>query len=191
MKLWTVMPKTVYEATIVADSIYVCDSAKSEMIQDDRKFQNAYDWLVEQMKKNIGLPADPNIKYPVWAWYRLCGKQQRPDLRWLEFTGYTEPMVLIELCKENNEVLLTDENRWTHGPLNNWPCWSLDDKVWKAEQEWYDNADVSVEEKETRKHQTWNRIFDIAQSEHVQATFWELRQEDIRKVWMFNSNSKS
>lgn len=35
MKLWTTMPKEVYERTILKTGIYICDPLKCDMLLDD------------------------------------------------------------------------------------------------------------------------------------------------------------
>lgn len=185
MKLWTVMSKTVYEDTIIKNGIYSCDTDKCDMLIndiEDKYYENAYNWLADYMNYKIGKPNNKNTKYPVWAWYKLRGKKSRPDLRWVEFKGYKEPMVLIECEIDDNKVVLSDEVKWTVSALNNIPYCYTDEEL-----EWYwDNHKIPNKDKELFKYNSWIRIFDIAESEHIQATFRELRKEDIIKVTEFN-----
>ena len=91
-------------------------------------------------------------------------------------------MVIIECEIEDNKVVLSDEVKWTVSALNNLPfCIS------KEELEWYYNNTISKKDKELFKHSSWLRVFDISESEHIQATFWELRKENIIKIWEFNN----
>ena len=184
--LWTVMPKSVYQTTILSNGVYLCNDNKCRFMREDKKIEKAYNWLSEKMKQLIGNPIDPNTKHPVWAWYQLRNKQERPDLRWIEFKGYREPMVLIEFCKNRQDILLSDEPRWTYGPLNDCPCWSMNKQTCNQERNWYYELDVPPESKETWKKETWNRVFDVSNTEHIQATFWQLQRSEIKKVWIFN-----
>lgn len=182
MKLWMIIEKRVYEETIVKTGEYVCNKNKSEMLLNDSYYHTidkAYKWLGEEMKRRI---ESNEIEYPVWAWYRLRGKEKRPDLRWTEFKGNKEPMVLLEIEIEDKKVLLSDEEKWTCAQLNNAPWCDTDEEL-----DWYyDNESVSEEEKEEFKKKSWNRIFDVKESQNVQATFWKLKKENVKRVWYFN-----
>lgn len=144
MRLWTTMPARVYKETIEKTGIYHCDPDKSEVLTWDdsgRQFANAYDWMSRYMTEKIGSPPE-GIKYPVWAWYRLRTRQARPDLRWVEFRGAAKEMVLIELEKENSQVVLSDEEIWTVAQLND-TAWCRNDE----ELDWYYNPDMEGKEK--------------------------------------------
>ena len=93
--------------------------------------------------------------------------------------GAAKEMVLIELEKENSQVVLSDEEIWTVAQLND-TAWCRNDE----ELDWYYNPDM--EGKEKFKKESWYRVFEIDQASHVQATFWELRKEEIKKIWKYN-----
>mgnify|MGYP004485125875 FL=1 len=184
MKLWTSMPLDVYENTILRTGVYVCDPSKCEMLLDDTndgQYARAYKWLEAYMTKKIG-PAPDGVVHPVWAWYKLRGRNKRPDLRWMEFKGCSEPMVLLELEIADDKVILSDEEKWT--------CAQLNDSAWceiDEELEWYyDDPNITEKEREAFKQKSWYRIFDVEKSENVQATFWVLTKENIRNVWKYN-----
>ena len=184
MRLWTTMPARVYKETIEKTGIYQCDPDKCEVLNwdgSDRQFANAYDWMSGYMTEKIGPPPE-GIKYPVWAWYRLRTRQARPDLRWVEFRGAAKEMVLIELEKEDSQVVLSDEEIWTVAQLND-TAWCRNDE----ELDWYYNPDM--EGKEKFKKESWYRVLEIDQAPHVQATFWELRKEEIKKIWKYNKKA--
>lgn len=88
-------------------------------------------------------------------------------------------MVLIELEKEDSQVVLSDEEIWTVAQLND-TAWCRNDE----ELDWYYNP--NTEGKEKFKKESWYRVFEIDQAPHVQATFWELRKEEIKKIWKYN-----
>ena len=58
--------------------VYRCDPAKTSM--PELLFVEIYEWLIQQMKKKIGIPPE-GVQYPVWAWYIQKGKHKKPDLR--------------------------------------------------------------------------------------------------------------
>lgn len=189
MKLWTCMPQQVYQHTLGNNIPYICNPDQCDMLTPDTpdgQIRNAYDWMAEQLKSKVGTPDLSDIQLPVWAWYRLRGRQSRPDLRWTEFRFYDEPMVLLEIEKDDSQVLLSDEERWTWACLNNVPCYNLDDTISEQEFNRYHNmTDVSA--RETWKRQTWQRIFDIEEAQHVQAVFWILYPNDVKNVQEFHT----
>ena len=190
MRLWTTMAKTVYDQTLGKHESYTCKTEKCDMLNFDGptgQYHKAYNWLVYEMTKRIG-PAPNGITYPVWAWHTVRGLHKRPNLHWNEFRNAPEPMVLIELEVDDDKVVLTDEEIWTCGQLNDAPCFmDAPDEQLDAELEWYyENTDIPQSEKEKFKMSTWSRIFNTEKSEHIQATFWELKPENVKKVWYYN-----
>lgn len=77
------------------------------------------------------------------------------------------------------QVVLSDEEIWTVAQLND-TAWCRNDE----ELDWYYNPDM--EGKEKFKKESWYRVFEIDQAPHVQATFWELRKEEVKKIWKYN-----
>lgn len=187
------MPLTLYQQTLSQNKSYTCDSDKCDMLSFDNiygQYHKAYNWLSNEMTKRIG-PPPIGTKYPVWAWYKIRNMHKKPNLNWREFRGSEEPMILIECEIDDNKVVLTDEEHWTGGQLNDCPCFmGKSDEELDAELDWYyDNPTVSNKEKEIFKMSTWNRIFNISHSENIQATFWELKPENIIKTWTYNKKS--
>ena len=184
MKLWTTMPKEVYVNTVLKNGVYICDSSKCDMLlydTEDKQFGRAYAWMEAYMAEKIGMAPVKGI-HPVWAWYKLRGRHKKPDLRWTEFRWYKEPMVLLELEVPDDKAVLSDEEKWT--------CAQLNDSAWcdtEEELDWYyDDPDAVPREREVFKKKSWYRIFDIENSENVQATFWILPKENIKKMWEYN-----
>ena len=91
-------------------------------------------------------------------------------------------MVLLELEVPDDKAVLSDEEKWT--------CAQLNDSAWcdtEKELDWYyDDPDATPREREVFKKKSWYRIFDIEDSENVQATFWILPKENIKKMWEYN-----
>ena len=113
MRLWTTMPKEVYENTILKTGEYICGPLKCDMLlddTDDQQFARAYSWMKAYMTEKIG-PAPAGVIHPVWAWYKLRGRHARPDLRWVEFKEYREPMVLLEMEIDGDKMVLSDEEK--------------------------------------------------------------------------------
>lgn len=197
MKLWTIQPYNVYE-TINSTGVYRCNPNLSSLLEED-SFVNAYNWLSKEMKKQIGNPP-ADIKFPVWAWYCVEGKNRRPDMRTMGMRVFEES-VIMEIEIQDNKVLLSDFDHW-HSVLN-------DDIFYKASlirnisfEEWEIEADkedvyyktLSDEEKIIYKENSWKNIFSpdiVKQSAFVQATFWELKKEEIKKVWKLKGYPKN
>lgn len=186
MILYTVLEARLYEATIAKGLPYFCNTEKCNMLADDsatKQFRKAYDWLSNQMIQRICKPENPDIKYPVWAWYCLRGLQKRPDLRWREFRNYPEPMVLLEIFVDDNVVVLSNEEYWCFGPLNHMSI-LFEDEEWNA----YDK--LPVKEKPKYMYDTWQTIFLTENEDNIQATFWQLPPTAVQNVWYFNTNNK-
>ena len=189
MILWTMQPLHVYEM-IQHTGIYRCDPARSTMMR--MEFTEQYDWLVVKMAERIGPPPE-GVKYPVWAWYKQNGKRHKPDLR-SERWGYGrggEAYTCLEINIPDDKVLLSDFDAW-HGPLNSGLLSDTEEE--DAEQETYYNS-LTDEQKKVYRYKNWERIFDIDPFENdwtrrgdwVQATFWELKREQIRDVRFFTT----
>ena len=189
MILWTFQPAEIYDQ-ILRDGIYRCDSGY--VVPD---FASSYDWLVIHMKKRIGDPPE-GVQYPVWAWYIQSWKHRKPDLRserWCYGSG-GELYACIEIEIPDECVLLSDFDNW-HCVLNRF--------LVSESVEEYDEQDAYYKslpdsEKETYMEQNWERIFNItpfenswtARGKWVQAVFWELKKEQIKKVRFFKTASR-
>ena len=186
MKLWTLQPVEVYNF-IMKNGVYRCKPELSECLTE-MNFYDAYDWLVGQMKEKIGQPPQ-NVKYPVWAWHTTYGKHKKPDLRRMDFKS-KEPMVCLEIEKSDDQVLLSDEENW-HFVLSNW-------YFSKSEEDYNTFELMSPDEQEIIKRKSWERIFLIdtfkddwiSRGMFIQATFWELKKSDIRKVIYYGKRRK-
>jgi hypothetical protein len=114
MRLWSIQPVMMYDK-LVAGKVLHCDPKKSVLVTECG-FGPAYDWLAEQMIKRVG-PPPAGVKYPFWAWHTVEWQHKKPDLRRMEFRGYSEDQVCIELEVPDRDVLLGNEDMW-HLVLN-------------------------------------------------------------------------
>lgn len=189
MKLWTIQPLEVVEQ-IEKIGYYICDSTKAELPNDFETFRNAYTWLSMEMDKRIGR-RPKGVVYPVWAWYIRNWKNKKPDLRESGYGPRGEKMVCIEIEKNKKDVLLSDFDAW-HSVLNNgyFPN-AYNESEWDRLQDWYDSLSIGKQKKV--KLSSWENIFDITpfendfmcQGRYVQATFWVLKKEEIKKIQYF------
>lgn len=188
VKLWTMQTRDVWES-LQRTGVYRTDTALCWMAEE---LPHAYSWLAREMTKRVG-PPPQGVDYPVWAWYMQNGRHKKPDLR-SERWGYgpgDEDYCCIELEIAPQRVLLSDFDVW-HSVLNNGLISDTEEEGVALEAF---HASFSDEEKTAYKEKNWERVFDISplnnnwttRGEWVQATFWELRREDIRAVRFFRT----
>ena len=189
MILWTIQPIEVYEL-IQRIGVYHCDYEKSDM----NYLQEQYDWLVREMKERIGEPPE-GVSYPVWAWYMWEGTRKKPDLRRERWgNGWKgERFACMEIDILEERFILSDFNTWSIILLNGLLA-DTEEKVEALEKEC--EALPSEAQKEY-KYRNWENVFDLTyvdngwihRGDSIQATFWELRKEDIKKVRFFTAAS--
>ena len=190
MILWTSQEEAVYNE-LLKTGVYRCDLNLSPM-KDCRK---QYDWLVRQMKQRIGPPPE-QVTYPVWALYQQDGKHRKPDLRrerWAVGCN-GERFACIEIEIPDREVLLSDFDAW---------CMLLSDFLISDTEEEDRCLEAQYEalspsEKRRMKEKNWERVFNLSplnngwarRGHEIQATFWELRLEQVRDVRFFRAAAK-
>lgn len=189
MIVWTNQPYVVYQKLMHTGSVS-CDPQKSDnlnstILESNRIFQRAYAWMIEQLRAKVG-PASVGVTYPIWAWYRQNFIHRRPDLR--ERHDYAD-QVCIELGIPEEDILLSDFSAW-HFLLNDWyNNDATNEKEWEEKERWFDN--LPAEKQKIVTAQSWQRIFDITpqkdnwtmNGKYVQACFWLLQKEQVRRVW--------
>ncbi len=190
MKLWTIQPENVFNE-LQSTGLYRCDINKSFM-KEYALVQ--YDWLVMQMRKRLGNPPE-GVNYPVWAWKKWRFDHDMPDLRaerWY-YGAKGEKFFRLEIEISDSQVLLSDFDAWS--VMLNEGLLSYSEHE-DSELEKIYNA-LSDDEKIIFRSKNWERVFDITpfnnewmcRGESIQATFWELRIEQVKKVKMFISVS--
>ena len=185
MELWSIQPESVFQE-ILSTGKYRCDITKSQM----QNCMEQYGWLVQQMTYRIGPPPE-GVGYPVWAWYQWDENRKRPDLRSERWGNGRkgDRFVLMELDIPEQDVLLSDFDSWSiillHGFLAN-----SEEECLQLEAQ-YDS--LPKEQQRILQRKNWERAFDISpfrsdwttRGRSVQATFWELRKEQILSVNSF------
>ena len=190
MILWTIQSEDVYRI-IEKTGFYHCDFSKTAFSFSERQYR----WLTDQMRKRIGEPPE-GVSFPVWAWYKWENVRKKPDFRrerWGNgFQG--ERFVCMEIDIPDEEVVLTDFDGWSiillDGLLSDT---EEEDKRLEAK---YDK--LSEAQKWNMMSKNWERVFDLTPLENewitrgssVQATFWELRKEQIKNVRFFEGATK-
>jgi hypothetical protein len=188
MTLWSIQPLHLYEKLLGCGVLH-CDPEQNGFWVD---FREAYDWLVEQMTARIGLPPQ-GVQYPFWAWALVDGVSKKPDLRRGIFNNYVGENVVLELEIPDCDVLLSDECNW-HYVLNNWYLHDVNDAEgkWDEVDAWFDS--LPPDEQDTIRKTSWERIFNEDDPDNdwdfVQATFWELKAEQVKSVRRFIGRQK-
>lgn len=209
MKIWTIQPVYVYdklreEKVLYTDitksscynfSDFLCNELKKDNIEVDESdftvFNVAYDWLKDRMSEVIERPS--NATYPWWGWYKRNMRNSKPDLRESGYANKGEQLVCMELELEESNVLLSDFDLW-HFCISNSFIPDVDNEAeFDAQYDWFES--LSKEEQEKEKFKSWETIFDThldfrpwhKRGKWVQATFWELRLEDVKKVEYFKA----
>lgn len=191
MRLWSIQPIEVWNE-LQTKGYYRCEPSKACFIYDEKSnFRDQYIWLVKQMKQCIGDPPQ-GVYYPVWAWYIFDSKNKKPDLRQCGYREPGEQSVCIEFEIPKEKVLLSDFDGW-HLVLGN----SYYIRGGSAEESdsidiWLDS--LSEEERNKETEVSWQGIFNnpvesdwCPVGQYVQATFWELRMDQVIKVQFFKA----
>lgn len=183
MRLWTIQPEEVYEQ-ILRDGKYILDEDKSSNCKD---FNQAYSWLKKQMDIK-GIKNDNNL---LWAWHTFNGKHHKPDLRYSAYDTRGTKSVCLELEIPDERVLLSDYNAWHYVLNDSYLDMSTNEEEWNKERDWFDH--LPFDERQKVKEESWQRIFDttyfkndwVSKGVYVQATFYGLELNDIKRVQHF------
>lgn len=202
VRVWTFQPAIILDV-INQTGEFICDKSKS-FAMEAPQFEEAYEWLIEKMEEKIGKRPE-GVEYPIWAWYRSYGKNKKPDLRRSEYRTIGKPgekWICIELELNEDEVVLSDEPAWTVSALNGCPFNnSSSEEEWEEINERFKQiAKEALSEGDPEKYrnvvkESWNHVFNIepfsnewfSRGEHVQATFWKIKKEQIKNITYFKS----
>ena len=158
MRLWTIQSEEVYEQ-ISSGGIYHCGGSGE-------------------------LPFD--------APYRWMAEHRRPDMRRMEFRRQSRPFALMEIEIPDRDVLLSDEESWHFVLGDNYFCDAANETEFDAACRRYDSLPEAAQR--AVKERSWEKIFTVfPQTDNgwrrigcfIQATFWELRGEQLVKVWHY------
>ena len=104
MLLLTIQHKAAYDILLETGRLI----ANEKYLLFEGQFRSSYDWLVDHMKKRIGIPPD-NVKYYVLAWYQWEGVRKRLNMRTHRYGGERgTPVVLLTIDVPENMVLLSE-----------------------------------------------------------------------------------
>jgi hypothetical protein len=197
MILWTIQSKEAWE------TIQRTGLLRAEPGFVSRDFISAYEWMAKQMEIRIE-PSKGCL--PLWSWYQWeSERKKKPDLRFGGHLPKGDHGVRIEFKIEDNKVVLSDFHLW-HYVLNYWylPATEDDDNTFEAELNehglsFYETKPLKHADFHKRIVDSWNRVFDLnwadpgesitfrREKKSIQATFWKLRLEQVRKVQPFTA----
>ena len=204
MKAYTIQTVAFYEE-LMRDGIAFC-KREGYWCRENR-FQ--YDWMVEQMRKRIGEPPIPEIKYPVWVWLQYNSRKDPiPPMSPKDILPGKNEAVMLELEVPDNAVLLSDLDLWIH-PLNGWEiCGKTESKLFDKEKAAYEKEHGKCYHLnewsptiQSKIIATWERVFDLdwvdayqapsmRWNRSIQGTIWLLRKEWLRVAHIFNRHSE-
>lgn len=133
--VYTVKPEFLYKK--MRDQCYLEGDKKYAM------FPEAYEWMVDQMKKRLPCCKDMQ-NYPIWLW------QRRPNRNETALATKGERWVILKLDIPEDEILWSSFDEW-HMILNEGPI-TYDEKEYDAIEKRGDLKEEIME--------TWERLFD-------------------------------
>lgn len=204
MKVYTIQTVAFYEA-LMQNGVVYCN--RQSWLSGVYNLQ--YDWMAEQMRKRVGEPPRPEIKYPIWVWYQYISKKRPvPTMSSKDIEKEETEAVMLELEVPDKEVLLSDFSIW-HLPLNNGAItYKHVDRQLEKELEEYENQHkgyLRVEDYspglQKKILKSWERVFDLdacnpnismrkRQNRAIQGTIWLLRKEWLKVAHIFNKHSE-
>jgi hypothetical protein len=185
MRLWTIQPIEIWEL-LQKQGVYY-----GTLDYVDEDYIKPYNWMKKQLSFKTGINKE---NYSVWAWYK------KPDLRMSGWTIKGEKSVCIEFEIDEKDVLLSDEVLW-HYVLGYWYLPSSMEDGDKFNKK-LDSKGLSFYKQKPLPEpynkmieDSWLKIFDLnwyvkdisdkRENKCIQAVFWELRLDQIKKVREF------
>ena len=120
---------------------------------------------------------------------------QKPDLRRERWrNGWKgERFACMKLDISEDRLVLTSFDSWSIVLLNG----LISDTEDEGQQLNLTYQHLSEAEQQEFRDRNWERAFDLSflhnswthRGDSIQATFWELKKEDIQKVWFFSAAS--
>lgn len=204
MKVYTIQTVSFYEELLQNGVVY-CNQ-ESWMCKECHL---QYDWMADQMRKRIGEPPLPEIKYPVWVWNQYNSKKDPiPPMSPKDIQKEENEAVMLELNVPDEAVLLSDLDLWIH-PLNGWEiCGKKESRLFDKEKDAYEKEHGRCNHLsdwpptiQNKIVATWERVFDLdwidpyqapsrRQNRSIQGTIWLLRKEWLQVAHIFNRYSE-
>lgn len=202
MVLWTIQHYPSYERLQKTGIL----RANEDYLFCADDFRYAYDWMSEKMIC-AGLIPPQGVKYPVWAWHQWEGRRKRRDMREGGHAKRGEKIVQLTIEINDQHVLLSDFDLF-HYPLGYWylPIDENDDSEFESRYKslgysFHDLSDLSIQTDKMKRLRaeivsSWDRVLLLEREDDgwlygknenktIQATFWELRLDQVVKAEVF------
>jgi hypothetical protein len=209
MRLHTFQPLFVYERLLAGHAWTANPFAglapEGVLALVEQDYQRAYQWLGAQMLARGIEPQSPQTQWPIWAWSQWNGLGHiDPDLDDPAARSFALEQTQAVLCLDidPSRVLLSDYDAW-HGVLNEWfiapeaDVDEFDSRCKASDPEWRFGSSPRDPDLLREMQESWQTVFDPAlcskvleippERSIVQATFWELRPEDVVAVRALDS----
>ncbi|MBR1683897.1 MAG: DUF3841 domain-containing protein [Clostridia bacterium] len=186
MLLWTTQPLSLL-TDLERDGVYRCAREKSWNLTKQGSLEKPYAWLIAQMRERIGEMPE-GVTNPVWAWHTWEYARTCPDPESAAFLKRTEDKVLLTLDIPEERVLLSDFEAWQSVMMGTYVAKGTTKEALEKELEAMDKVEDGKMEDFIRA--SWENVFlidpvdrwDMHRGRYVQATFWEVRREDVKET---------
>lgn len=171
------------------------------------EYAGSYHWMSEQLTKRVG-PAPVGVEFPIWAWYQFHSKKKpMPTLNPDILGSGIAKSILMVLEVPDDKVLLSDFILWNSVmsqveivPRKDPLIKKLDKLDADAGRHLFFEDLPSDIQQEIRE--TWVRVFDLnhrdpyyqpkaKRNRSIQAVFWSLKKEYVRKVYSLELKGKN
>lgn len=151
--------------------------------QENPHYKDLYNYIVKNME-NLDGKTEQTI-FPIWAWYTVNGKRHISK----ENDQFYKGMYRLEIEVDRKDVLLTDFDKYCY--LLNSSYLAKDEK----DKEWYEKNMFQIsDEKREESYKFMFKIFHMKDGytyfsflkRNVQATFWILKKEQVKKMYIIN-----
>lgn len=197
IKLWTIQRVEFLENLLEEGVAY----GKRDNIEREG-FIEGYQWMMDRMEQKVGKKPFEGC-FPLWAWYQWKdARYRKPHLGSACHNQKGTKCVRLEIEKDLSEVLLSDFMLW-HFPLSyrDFIGYRADTRMFnkKLKQEKlyknkFEDWPAPIKQEVVN---SWDLIFDMdfdeehftssREKKSIQATFWSLRPEEIRKTEYFTA----
>jgi len=198
MILWTCQSNESLES-LLKTGTYRTNRSIAEregVLKGDTWVQYCYQWMTKQMKNRLPPSGLSDDALPVWAYYKAHEDRTKPDLRRWNFRQ-SETFFRIEFEIEDELALLSDLGLWHFVFYNSYFGSSeIDEEAFQFElqSKGFDELDKPVAHPlyQNKIEKSWETIFEldpkcnftriVGNEKIIQATFWELRLDQVTNV---------
>lgn len=203
MRLWSIQHLNAYR--VLCEQGVLRANEQYLFPQGEFPLTHAYSWMIEEMKQRIG-PPPHGVRFPIWAWVQWEGKRKARSIRQQGHASPGTPMVQLTIDLPDDQVVLSDFDLFHFCLMF---CFLPSDEqqdrmfeeacsragVRESDLQLNDLQSPALSRLRQQAEHSWQKIFDLSfwnaslygdpRRRTIQATFWELRIEQVRKVQKF------